>query len=252
MSVTASKNVYQWCFIALFVLSLVAMIAQFACLVGLYYLPAVQTALFVKIVLFFSIAIDTVCVVLSCIAAAYVSSLGTVLCVLFFIIIVIAFIIACILCILSLLSSNSSNGSSHGGDYCFFCWCHNSSSSRSTGSCDNLFQCQEPCLTILAFIVTFIGLTSLTIAIYWQMIAEHEHDNTPFLIALLVCSALRTILASLVIIFFQSFITCGNESNNEEEGKNLLRDDVSMHTLRKLPTWYTNSVNKQQKPSYYS
>jgi hypothetical protein len=250
MSAAESKNVYQRCFIVLFVLFLMAMVAQLACLVGLYYLPAAQAALALKVVLTFSIIIDTACVMLSLVAAVYVSSLGTVLCVLFSVLILALIVIACFFSGGKGCGSfgGSSRGGSSGGssrNSCFCCWL--GGGGRSTGSsgdcdCDDCCECQEPGPTILAFVVTFTEFASFAIAIYclvwhcqWTMVHEHEHDNTPFLITLLLCSVFRTLLAGLMI-FFKPFATiCWSGPNDEEERKDLL-GDASLRTFRTLPT----------------
>jgi lysylphosphatidylglycerol synthetase-like protein (DUF2156 family) len=248
MSAAESKNVYQRCFIVLFVLSLMAMMAQLACLVGLYHLPAAQAALALKVVLTFSIIIDTACVMLSLVAAVYVSSLGTVFCVLGSVLILAFIVVVCFFSGGKGCGSfgGSSRGSSSGGSSrscCFCCWL--GGGGRSTGSsddCGNCCECQEPGPTILAFVVTFTEFASLAIAIYclvwhcqWTMVHEHEHDNTPFLITLLLCSVFRTLLASLMIFFKPFAAACWSGPNDEEERKDLL-GDASLKTFRTLPT----------------
>jgi hypothetical protein len=248
MSAAESKNVYQRCFMVLFVLSLMAMVAQFACLVGLYYLPAAQAALALKVVLTFSIIIDTACVMLSLVAAVYVSSLGTVLCFLLSIVIFILIVAACIICVwLVGKGGGSSGGSSRGGSSggssrnCWLCW-FGSGSSGDCGNCGDCCECQEQGPTILAFVVTSTEFASLAIAIYclvwhcqWTMVHEHEHDNTPFLITLLLCSAFRTPLAGLMIFFKPFAAACWSGPSDEEERKDLL-GDASLRTFRALPT----------------
>jgi lysylphosphatidylglycerol synthetase-like protein (DUF2156 family) len=242
MSVAESKNVYQRCFIALFVLFLVTIVAQLACLLGLHYLSATQAALALKVVLIFSIVMDTACVVLGVVAAVYVSSLATVLCVFGSLLLLLIIVVVCVLCILAASKGGgSSGGSSYDRNCCCFCW--SGPSTSSSGDCDNCCQCEEPGLTISAFTVTFIGFASLAIAIYclfwhcqWTMIHEHEHDNAPFLAALLVCSALKTLLVGLVISCKFTTTTCCNGSNDEEDKKKLLGDgDASLDTFRRFP-----------------
>jgi lysylphosphatidylglycerol synthetase-like protein (DUF2156 family) len=247
MSAAESKNVYQRCFIALFVLFLIEVMVQFACLVGLNYLPAAQAALALKVALIFSIIIDMACVMLSLVAAVYVSSLGTVLCVLFSVLVIVLIVAACVVFILALGKGGgggggSSRGSSSGGSCCF-CWLGGgggtgSSSGRSTGSSDDCCSCQEPGPATLAFVVTFAGFVSCGVAAYcliwhcqWTMVHEHEHDNTPFLITLLLCSAFRTLLAGLMIFFKPLAAACWSGPNDEEERRKIL-EDASLDTCR--------------------
>jgi hypothetical protein len=242
MSTAKSKKVYRLCFFVLLVLFVITAIAQLILFLGSSYLPMEQAALSLKVVLISSIVIDIVCVVVGCVAMAYVSSLATVLWALGAFLLLALLILLCILFILS-----GARGGCGGGWGCGYC------SGGSTGEGERNSD-SDPnclCLSILALAVVYISLLSAGVAIYclfwhcqWTMVHEHEHDNTPFLIALFVSSTLRALLMAAAIA---TSFTIGND-DDEEERKKLLEKSSPGNSEedKKKPLGESSSENSEK------